>query len=34
MPWIIANATPDDTLRMNVRNIRDGQVYLITAQLS
>lgn len=33
LPWIINNATAGSTLRMNVRNVRDGRVYLITAQL-
>ncbi|MFI5461654.1 MAG: PDZ domain-containing protein [Isosphaerales bacterium] len=32
LPWIIANTT-DSTLRLHVRNVRDGLVYRITVEL-
>jgi hypothetical protein len=33
LPWIIANAAPDNILKMDVRTARDGQSHTITAQL-
>jgi 5'-3' exoribonuclease 2 len=33
LAWIIANATPNNVLQMNVRTVRDGQEHAITAQL-
>jgi membrane-associated protease RseP (regulator of RpoE activity) len=33
LPWIISNAMVDDALRLNVRNVRDGLVYSIAAQI-
>jgi S1-C subfamily serine protease len=33
LAWIIANATPDNTLKMNVRTARDGQNHAVTATL-
>jgi S1-C subfamily serine protease len=33
LAWIIANATPDNVLKMNVRTMSDGREHTITAQL-
>jgi S1-C subfamily serine protease len=33
LAWIIANATPNNTLNLNVRTARDGQNHSITATL-
>jgi S1-C subfamily serine protease len=33
LAWIIANAAPDNVLKMSVRTASDGQVHTITAQL-
>jgi S1-C subfamily serine protease len=33
LAWIIANATPDNVLKLNVRSASDGKVHLIAANL-
>ncbi len=33
LAWIIANATPNSTLKLNVRTAKDGQFHAITATL-
>jgi serine protease Do len=33
LSWIVANAAPDNLLKMNVRTARDGQDHTITARL-
>ena len=33
LAWIIANATPDNELKLNVQTAKDGQAHLITATL-
>jgi hypothetical protein len=33
LAWIIANAAPNNILKMNVRTARDGQEHTVTAQL-
>ena len=33
LTWIVANASPDKVLRMNVRKVSDGKVHTVTVQL-
>ena len=33
LAWIVANASPDKVLRMNVRTVSDGKVHTVTFQL-
>ena len=33
LAWIIANATPNNELKINVQTAKDGQNHLITATL-
>jgi membrane-associated protease RseP (regulator of RpoE activity) len=33
LAWIIANAAPQNTLKMNVRTVQDGKDHTITAQI-
>ena len=33
LAWIIANATPNNELKINAQTVTDGQIHLITATL-
>ena len=33
LAWIIANAAPDNTLKMNVLTLKDGKEHTVTAQI-